>query len=48
MPDKVETRGKIQEILAARSLFDPSVFKIRDGVPARVGVHVLLLTGYVG
>ena len=31
-PDKVETRGKMKEVLAARSVFDPSVFKIRDGV----------------
>ena len=32
MPNKVETRGKMKEVQAVRSLFDPSVFKIRDGV----------------
>ena len=32
LPNKAETRGKMKEVLAARSMFDPSVFKIRDGV----------------
>ena len=32
VPDKVEIQGKMKEVQAARSLFDPSVFNIRDGV----------------
>ena len=32
LPNKVETRGKMKEVLAACSVFYPSVFKIRDGV----------------
>ena len=32
LPNKVETLGKMKEVLAAHSIFDPSVFKIRDGV----------------
>ena len=31
-PEKVEIRVKMKEIQAPRSLFDPSVFKIRDGI----------------
>ena len=30
--DKSETTGKTREVLAARSIFDPTVFKMRDGV----------------
>ena len=32
LPNKAETQGKMKEVLAARSIFNPSVFKIRDGV----------------
>ena len=32
LPNKVETHGKMKEVLPAHSIFDPSVFKIRDGV----------------
>ena len=32
LPNKAETRGKTKEVLAARSISDPSVFKMRDGV----------------
>ena len=32
VPDKVEIRGKMKEIQTACSLFNPSVFKIRDGI----------------
>ena len=32
MPDKSEARGRSREVLAARSVFDPTVFKMRDGV----------------
>ena len=31
-PDKSEVRGKSREILVARSQFDPTLFKMRDGV----------------
>ena len=30
--EKAETRGKTREVLAARSLFDPAVFKMNDRV----------------
>ena len=29
-PDKSEVRGKLREILVARSQFDPTLFKMRD------------------
>ena len=32
MPEKVETRGKAREVLVASSMFDPEVFKIKEGV----------------
>ena len=32
LPKKVETRGKAREVLVARSMFDPAVFKMKDGV----------------
>ena len=32
MPEKAETRGITQEELVACSMFDPEVFKMRDGV----------------
>ena len=32
LPEKAETRGKAREILVARSMFNPEVFKIKDGV----------------
>ena len=32
LPEKAETRGKTREVLVARSMFDPTVFKIKDGV----------------
>ena len=32
LPNKAETWGKTKEVLAACSIFDPSVFKMRDGV----------------
>ena len=32
MPEKAETRSKAREILVARSMFDPEVFKMRDRV----------------
>ena len=32
VPDKSEVRGKSREILVARSQFDPTLFKMRDGV----------------
>ena len=32
VPEKAETRGKAREVLVARSMFDPEVFKMRDGV----------------
>ena len=30
--EKMETRGKAREVLVARSMFDPAVFKMKDGV----------------
>ena len=32
VPDKMETRGKEREVLVARSMFDPTMFKMKDGV----------------
>ena len=32
MPDKSEARGRSREVLAAHLVFDPTVFKMRDGV----------------
>ena len=32
LPQKAETRGKAQEVLVTRSILDPAVFKIKDGV----------------
>ena len=32
IPEKTETRGKAREVLVARSMFDPSVFNMKDGV----------------
>ena len=32
LPEKGETRGKAREVLVARSIFDPAVFKMKDGV----------------
>ena len=32
MPNKAETRGKTKKVLAAHSIFNPSLFKMRDGV----------------
>ena len=32
IPEKVETRGKAREVLVACSIFDPAVFKMKDGV----------------
>ena len=30
VPEKTETRGKEREVLVARSMFDPPVFKVKD------------------
>ena len=30
--EKAETRGKAREVLVVRSMFDPEVFKMRDGL----------------
>ena len=32
LPEKAETWGKAREVLVARSIFDPEVFKMKDGV----------------
>ena len=32
VPEKKETRGKAREVLVARSMFNPKVFKMKDGV----------------
>ena len=32
LPKKVETRVKAREVLVTRSMFDPAVFKMKDGV----------------
>ena len=32
IPEKAETRGKSREVLVARSMFDPEVFKMRERV----------------
>ena len=32
LPEKSETRGKAREVLVARTMFDPEVFKMKDGV----------------
>ena len=32
LPEKAKTRGKAREVLLARSIFDPAVFKMKDGV----------------
>ena len=32
VPEKTETRGKAREVLVARSVFDPAVFKMKDRV----------------
>ena len=32
LPEKSETRGKAREVLVAPSLFNPEVFKMKDGV----------------
>ena len=32
IPEKKETRGKTREVLVAPSMFDPEVFKMKDGV----------------
>ena len=31
LPEKVETRDKAREVLVAHSMFDPAVFKMKDG-----------------
>ena len=30
LPEKAGTRGKVREVLVACSMFDPTVFKIKD------------------
>ena len=32
VPEKKETRGKARKVLVANSMFDPEVFKMKDGV----------------
>ena len=32
LPEKAETRGKAREVLVALSIFNPAVFKMKDGV----------------
>ena len=32
VPEKAEIRGKAREVLVAPSMFDPKVFKMKDGV----------------
>ena len=32
LPEKAETRGKAREVLVAHSIFNPAVFKMKDGV----------------
>ena len=32
VPEKTETRGKAREVLVAHSMFDPEIFKMKDGV----------------
>ena len=32
VPEKKETRGKTREVLVARSIFNPEVYKMKDGV----------------
>ena len=32
VPEKTETRGKAMEVLVAGSMFDPALFKMKDGV----------------
>ena len=32
LPEKTETRGEAREVLLARSMFDPELFKMKDGV----------------
>ena len=32
LPEKAKTRGKASEVLVARSMFDPTVYKMKDGV----------------
>ena len=32
VPEKAETRGKAWEVMVSHSMFDPEVFKMRDGV----------------
>ena len=32
LPEKTETRGNVREVLVARALLDPEVFKMKDRV----------------
>ena len=32
LPEKAETRGKAREVLVVCSMFNPAVFKMKDGV----------------
>ena len=32
VPEKRETRGKVREVLVICSMFDPEIFKMKDGV----------------
>ena len=32
LPEKAENRGKAREVLVASSIFDPAVFKMKNGV----------------
>ena len=32
LPEKAETRGKAREVLVANSMFEPEIFKMKDGV----------------
>ena len=32
LPEKAETRGKAREVLVAGSMFNPELFKMKDGV----------------
>ena len=48
LPKKMETRGKRREVLVACSLFDPAVFKMKDGVLMYTKAANLHQAGEVG
>ena len=47
LPEKAETTGKAREVLVARSMFDPAVFKMKDRELMFTGTGSEKYGGYV-